>query len=226
AHGQIEKPFCGVLVPGENEVQISFDEADARHSPAACEALQKGIQPLAVVVRHASPVRPLTGPVALTAPLWYSCPPDHHPAKNSQSHNNEEERPMVPIAGRRVSASRACLAALLAACISLACPLAVRAADPIKVGFSMALTGGVAVNGKQILLTLEIWRDDINAKGGLLGRPLQLVYYDDQSNPANVPGIYSKLIDVDKVDLLIGPYATNMIASAMPIIMQNNRTTI
>jgi branched-chain amino acid transport system substrate-binding protein len=100
------------------------------------------------------------------------------------------------------------------------------AADPIKVGLSMALTGAVAPNGKQNLLALEIWRDDVNAKGGLLGRPVELVYYDDQSNPNNVPGIYTKLISVDKVDLLIGPYATNMIAPAMPAIMQANKMTI
>jgi branched-chain amino acid transport system substrate-binding protein len=62
-----------------------------------------------------------------------------------------------------------------------------RAADPIKVGFSMALTGAVAPNGKQNLLALEIWRDDVNAKGGLLGRPVELVYYDDQSNPTTCP---------------------------------------
>ena len=99
-----------------------------------------------------------------------------------------------------------------------------RAADPVKVGFSMALTGAVAPNGKQILIALEIWRDDLNGKGGLLGRPVELVYYDDQSNPSNVPGIYTKLISVDKVDLLLGPYATNMAAAAMPAIMQNNKT--
>ena len=101
-----------------------------------------------------------------------------------------------------------------------------RAADPIKVGFSMALTGAVAPNGKQLLVALEIWRDDVNAKGGLLGRPVELVYYDDQSNPASVPGIYTKLISVDKVDLLIGPYATNMAAPAMPVIMAAAKTTI
>jgi len=100
------------------------------------------------------------------------------------------------------------------------------AADPIKVGFSMALTGAVAQNGKQLLIALEIWRDDVNAKGGLLGRPVELVYYDDQSNPSNVPGIYTKLITVDKVDLILGPYATNMVAPAMPVIMQNNKTTV
>ncbi len=101
-----------------------------------------------------------------------------------------------------------------------------RAAEPIKVGFSIALTGAVSPNGRQILLALQIWRDDVNAKGGLLGRPVELVYYDDQSAPPNVPGIYAKLTDVDKVDLLIGPYATNMIAPAMPIIMRKNMTTI
>ena len=98
--------------------------------------------------------------------------------------------------------------------------------DPIKVGFSMSLTGAVAPNGRQLLLTLEIWRDDVNAAGGLLGRPVELVYYDDQSNPANVPAIYTKLLTVDKVDLLLGPYATNMAAPAVPVIMQANKTTI
>jgi branched-chain amino acid transport system substrate-binding protein len=104
--------------------------------------------------------------------------------------------------------------------------LPARAADPVRIGFSMALTGGVAPNGKQLLAALEIWRDDVNAKGGLLGRPVELVYYDDQSNPNNVPGIYTKLISVDRVDLLLGPYATNMIAPAMPVLMQTNKMTI
>ena len=98
--------------------------------------------------------------------------------------------------------------------------------DPIKVGFSMALTGAVAPNGRQLLTALEIWRDDVNAAGGLLGRPVELVYYDDQSTPANVPAIYTKLLSIDNVDLLLGPYATNMTAPAMPVIMQANKTTI
>jgi branched-chain amino acid transport system substrate-binding protein len=110
--------------------------------------------------------------------------------------------------------------------ISLALAAPARAADPIKVGFSMALTGSVAQNGKQLIIALELWRDDVNAHGGLLGRPVELVYYDDQSNPTNVPGIYTKLITVDKVDLLLGPYATNMAAAAMPVIMEHNMTTI
>ncbi len=120
-----------------------------------------------------------------------------------------------------------CLASL-AVMLSIAWAVTAHAQskDPIKVGFSMSLTGAVAPNGRQLLTSLEIWRDDVNAAGGLLGRPVELVYYDDQSTPANVPAIYTKLMSVDKVDLLLGPYATNMTAPAMPIIMQANKTTI
>ena len=116
------------------------------------------------------------------------------------------------------------------ACVALATVLAIaipaRAAEPIKIGFSMALTGGGGPVGKQNLAALEIWAEDVNAKGGLLGRPVKLVYYDDQTSPANVPALYTKLLDIDKVDLLIGPYATNMVAPAMPIIMAHNKMTI
>jgi branched-chain amino acid transport system substrate-binding protein len=100
------------------------------------------------------------------------------------------------------------------------------AADPIKVGFSLGLTGANAPNGGQLLLALQIWRDDLNAKGGLLGRPVEIVYYDDQTNPSNETTIYSKLIGVDKVDLLLGPYGTNQISAALPTLAQRNLTTI
>src|SRR5437868_1311646 len=94
------------------------------------------------------------------------------------------------------------------------------AADPIKIGFGMSLTGPNAGAGRVFLVGREIWKDEINAKGGLLGRPVQFVYYDDQSNPAAVPGIYTKLLDFDKVDLVISPFGTNQIAPAMPIVIQ------
>jgi len=114
-----------------------------------------------------------------------------------------------------------------AAAVSAAWPLSrANAADPIKVGFSIAQTGGTAAIGKQILVALQIWRDDVNAKGGLMGRPIDLVFYDDQGNPANAAQIYSKLLDIDKVDLLIGPYSTNMVAPVIPILMQRGLTTI
>jgi branched-chain amino acid transport system substrate-binding protein len=101
-----------------------------------------------------------------------------------------------------------------------------QSAQPIKIGFSMAMTGGLAANGKSALLAQRIWEEDVNAKGGLLGRPVKLVYYDDQSNPSTVPGIYTKLLDVDKVDLIIGAYATAQIAPAMPVVISKNKLFI
>ena len=105
-------------------------------------------------------------------------------------------------------------------------PAKAQSGNPIKIGFSMALTGPLAPNGKQALLGMQIWEEEINAKGGLLGRPVKLIYYDDQSQSAPVPGIYTKLLDVDKVDLVVGGYATNMVAPAMPVVMQKKKTFI
>jgi branched-chain amino acid transport system substrate-binding protein len=98
------------------------------------------------------------------------------------------------------------------------------AAEPIKIGFGMAQTGPLAANGKSALIAMQIWKDDQNAKGGLLGRPVELVFYDDQSSPSTVPGIYTKLLDVDKVDLVVSGYGTNVIAPAMPVIIQHKAT--
>jgi len=98
--------------------------------------------------------------------------------------------------------------------------------NPITIGFSMALTGSLAVNGKSGLLASQIWAEDVNAKGGLLGRPVKLIFYDDQTNPSLVPGIYTKLMDVDKVDLVISGYGTNIAAPAMPVVIQHNATFI
>src|SRR5882724_9979630 len=105
-------------------------------------------------------------------------------------------------------------------------PACAQSGEPIKIGLSMSLTGPLAANGKQALLGAKIWEEETNKKGGLLGRPIKIVYYDDQSNPSTVPGIYTKLLDVDKVDLVVGPYATAMIAPAMPVVMQKGKVFI
>jgi len=111
--------------------------------------------------------------------------------------------------------------ASLAMLFLLLVPFAANAADapPIKIGFGMALTGPLAGGGKSALVALQMWAEDMNARGGILGRPVQLIHYDDQSNPSTVPSIYTKLLDVDKVDLVISGYATNQIAAAMPVII-------
>ena len=119
------------------------------------------------------------------------------------------------------------LARLLAVIVAGCFTAAAHAADPIKIGFGMGLTGGLASNGKAALMTFQMWADEVNARGGLLGgRKIELVYYDDQSNPSSVPGIYTKLLDVDKVDLVVSGYGTNLAAPAMPLIMQRGLTFI
>ena len=97
------------------------------------------------------------------------------------------------------------------------------AAEPITIGFGMALTGGIAANGRAALIAMKLWEEDINKAGGLLGRPVKLVYYDDQSTPSGIPALYTKLLDVDKVDLVVSGYGTNMTVPAMPIVMGHNR---
>ena len=120
----------------------------------------------------------------------------------------------------------ACISRLAAVLIMLLAAPPLRAADPIKIGASMALTGPLASGGKVMLISLKLWEEDVNARGGLLGRPVSLVYYDDQSNGSLVPGIYAKLLDVDKVDLVISSYGTNVAAPAIPIVMQKNKLFI
>jgi branched-chain amino acid transport system substrate-binding protein len=120
---------------------------------------------------------------------------------------------------RRLLASLAGSAAAITI-MALAVPSVFAQQPPIKIGMSMAQTGGLAGGGKSSLLGIEIWRDDINAKGGLLGRKVELVVYDDKSSASETPAIYSKLLDVDKVDILFAPYATVPTAPIMPIVKQ------
>ena len=106
---------------------------------------------------------------------------------------------------------------------ALTIPATAQSTAPIKVGFSMALSGGLAGGGKAALLSYQLWAEDVNARGGLLGRKVELVYYDDQTNPSAVPSIYTKLLDIDKVNLLLSGYGTVPTAAAMPIVMQRKK---
>ena len=117
------------------------------------------------------------------------------------------------------------LAAILVVSAAVSTAMA-QSGEPIRIGFGISITGSLAANGKSALLAQKIWEEDVNAEGGLLGRPVKLVYYDDQTNPTMVPGIYSKLLDVDKVDLIIGGYGTNLLAAGMPLMMQRNKVFI
>jgi branched-chain amino acid transport system substrate-binding protein len=100
---------------------------------------------------------------------------------------------------------------------------AIGQSGPIKIGMSMPQTGTLGAGGQAALLALRMWVEDVNKRGGLLKRQVELTAYDDQTNPANVPGIYTKLLDVDKVDLLIAPYGTVPTAPIMPLVKERKK---
>jgi branched-chain amino acid transport system substrate-binding protein len=94
---------------------------------------------------------------------------------------------------------------------------------PLKIGYSLSLSGPLGANGRSARLAHEIWQEDINRRGGLLGRPVEMLAHDDETDASLVPGIYSRLLDHDRVDLVIGGYGTNTILPAMPLIMERGR---
>jgi branched-chain amino acid transport system substrate-binding protein len=132
---------------------------------------------------------------------------------------------MMHTANRRRFLQRTVMATVAVAFATLLAAPA-QAQEPIKIGFSMALTGPLAGAGQGALLAMKVWEDDVNKKGGLLGRKVQLIFFDDKSNPSEVPGIYTKLLDVDKVDIIMGPYASTQIAPTLPIAIQRNKLLI
>jgi branched-chain amino acid transport system substrate-binding protein len=126
---------------------------------------------------------------------------------------------------KRLQVGRRVCATVFVAAILFCGAVSVRAAEPgpIRIGFGEAQTGSLAAIGKSGILAMQIWAEKVNSAGGLLGRPVKLITYDTQSNPANVPGIYVKLLDVDHVDFVLSGYATNMAAPAMPIVIGHNK---
>jgi branched-chain amino acid transport system substrate-binding protein len=95
--------------------------------------------------------------------------------------------------------------------------------SPIRIGYCLSLTGPVAGNSRSAKLAHDIWQEDVNAAGGLLGRPIELICQDDHGNASLVPDIYRQLIDVEGVDLVVGGYGTNSLVAAMPLIIQRQR---
>ena len=96
-------------------------------------------------------------------------------------------------------------------------------AAPIRIGYCLSLTGPLAGNSRSAQLAHDIWREDTNRRGGLLGRPVELVCHDDPGDASLVPGLYKRMMDDDKVDLVIGGYGTNTVLPAMPLIIERQR---
>jgi branched-chain amino acid transport system substrate-binding protein len=93
--------------------------------------------------------------------------------------------------------------------------------QPIRVGVTVSLTGELAAPGTEQLHGMRMWVEDLNGRGELLGRPVELMYYDDQSDPATSARLYEKLIAEDKVDLLLGPYSSDLTLKASTVAEQH-----
>jgi branched-chain amino acid transport system substrate-binding protein len=104
--------------------------------------------------------------------------------------------------------------------------LAAPAGQPIRIGSTLALTGPLAATGQVHKIVGEIYVDQLNAKNGLFGRPVEWIVRDDQSKPELARTLYEQLITVDKVDLVIGPYATGAILSAMGVAQRYDKLLI
>ncbi|HKE41026.1 MAG TPA: amino acid ABC transporter substrate-binding protein [Casimicrobiaceae bacterium] len=97
---------------------------------------------------------------------------------------------------------------------------------PVRIGSTLALTGPLAATGQVHKLVGEIYVEQLNARNGLLGRPVEWIVKDDQSKQDLARTLYEQLITVDKVDLLMGPYATGNILAAMAVAQRYNKMLI
>ena len=112
---------------------------------------------------------------------------------------------------------------VIAAAAALAQSQAARAEPKsIVIGASVSLSGTYAGSGKYSIEGTQLWVEDVNARGGLLGRPVRLIYYDDKSDPNTGVQLYEKLITSDKVDLIVGPYSSG-VTSAVSTVAEKHR---
>src|SRR5260370_22499882 len=95
--------------------------------------------------------------------------------------------------------------------------------SPIRIGYCLSLAGPLAGNSRSAKLAHDIWQQDVNAGGGLLGRPVELICNDEHGDAPLVPDIDQRLINVEDVDVVVGGYGTNSLVAAMPLIIQRQR---
>jgi branched-chain amino acid transport system substrate-binding protein len=92
-----------------------------------------------------------------------------------------------------------------------------------KIGYTLSLTGGLGSNGRTARLAHQLWQEDVNARGGILGRQVELLCLDDETKPDTVAALYQRLLDTEKVDLVIAGYGDNSVAPAMPLIVERKK---
>ena len=115
---------------------------------------------------------------------------------------------------------------LIGLCLLAGNALAQPAGQPIRIGGTLALTGPLSATAQIHRIVGEIYVEQLNKRGGLLGRPVEWVLKDDQSKPELARTLYEQLITADKVDLLMGPYATGAILSAMGVAQRYNKVLV
>ena len=101
---------------------------------------------------------------------------------------------------------------------ALASAGAAAAAQPVTIGISLGLTGQYSIPSEMQKRAYELWRDEVNARGGLLGRPIQLVVRDDRSDPSLALRIYSEFVQNKSVDHVFGPYSSELTAAVAPVV--------
>lgn len=97
---------------------------------------------------------------------------------------------------------------------------------PLRIGYTLSLTGPVAENAWSAKLAHELWQEDVNLRGGILGRRIELICYNDYGDPTLVSELYQRLLDDDHVDLVMGGYGTNTIAASLPLLIERNRLVL
>jgi len=121
----------------------------------------------------------------------------------------------------KLTGIRAFLAASLAILSTFATQITC-GSEPIKVGVTISRSGQYAVPAEDMLQGLQMWAHDVNSRGALLGRPVEIVAYDDKSDPDTSADLYERLISKDKVDLLIGPYSSDLTLGASRVAERHN----
>ncbi|MGI4939025.1 MAG: amino acid ABC transporter substrate-binding protein [Janthinobacterium lividum] len=108
----------------------------------------------------------------------------------------------------------------------LAVPHIARADEPIRLGIALSLSGNLGDSGAEFFRGVELWQEQVNAKGGLLGRQTELIKYDDRSDPATAARLYERLITSDKVDLLLSPWGSASCATASAVAERHKRVFV
>lgn len=93
----------------------------------------------------------------------------------------------------------------------------IAAAEPVKIGVTLGLTGKYAEMSDMQMKGFRLWEKDVNSRGGILGRQVRIIIYDDKSNPSTAMSLYEHIISADKADFVFGPYSSEITEAILPV---------